>query len=163
MDKHLELSNDSRIAKVAECLFVVGTLSIIIYAFIRSCKPISNQLSSQVLYWAFVSLLISLWIIALDDVLRMRRFEVRSGVIEEYDSRLLLFRFRVLYTGEQVSKIEIDRKSSHFLFKQRYDLVIALNTLKRIRVKSFGTEKEASDMCARITELLRERASGSIG
>jgi len=132
---------------------------LVLYAFIRSCKPIQNAPASQIVYWAIIAILLGLWILVFDGVLKTRRFKIKAGVVEKYESRLVVFRFQKSYTGNIVSMVNVEHRSGHFLFKQKYDVVILLNTVKKVKLKSFPTEKEASEFCLKVTDLLQKQTS----
>lgn len=159
MDKHIEISENSLVAKLLECVFFLGALSLVLYAFIRSCKPIQNTPTSQIVYWVFIAIMLGLWVLALDNVLRTRRFEIGPGVVERYESRLVVFRFQKSYSGDMVKTVNVEHRSGHFLFKQKYDVVLLPNTGKKVNLKSFPTEKEASEFCSEVTDLLHKQTS----
>ena len=159
MDRHIEISENSLVAKLLECVFFLGALSLVLYAFIHSCKPIQNAPVSQIVYWAIIAILFGLWILVFDGVLKTRRFEIKPGVVERYESRLVVFRFQKSYAENIVKMVNVEYRSGHFLFKQKYDVVILLNTGKKVNLKSFPTEKEASEFCLEVTDLLYKQNS----
>src|SRR6185312_12861862 len=120
MEKYIEISENSFISKVMECLFILGGLSLVLYTIIHSTKPIQNVSASQVGYWVFIAILSGLWLLVFDDVLKTRRFKIMPGTIEVDECRMLVLRYSKFYPRHMVKTVNVERKNGHFLFKQSF-------------------------------------------
>jgi len=159
MNRRMDISRDSLAGKVVELVFFLGALSLVLYAVLTGCRPFTNSLSSQIAYWTSVVILSVAWLCVANSVLRTNRFEIRPGVIKRYESRLLVFRSQKSYGGDAIDRIDVKVRKSHFVFPQKYRVVLLLRSGTEMTLGEFRNEKQAHEIRARINETIRDSQS----
>lgn len=159
MNGHMDISRDSLAEKVVGLVFFLGALSLVLYAVLTGCGPFTNSLLSRTAYWAFVVILSAAWLCVADSVLRTNRFEIAPGVVKCYESRLLVFRSQKSYRGDAIDKIDVKVRKSHFVFPQKYRVVLLLKNGTAMTLGEFRNEKQAHEFHSQINKTLREPQS----
>jgi hypothetical protein len=63
--------------------------------------------------------------------------------MEMFGSKFLLFKFKRIYTCDQISSIEVKSCKPGVLFSRKYDVVICLKSGREATLGSFSSEDEA--------------------